>query len=462
LAAPIVSAETLEHFIWRKRYFVEDNATPLFHYRMINHYLSEGSYIKPIKAFRGSAKSTNTCYMALYRAYKQLSRYTLIVSDTTTQAEALIADISTMVQESSLPITVVRDVTGEIEFEVYGVSYYIVGKGAGSSMRGIKRGRQRPDTIILDDIINDELVMNRLRVDRLNRWFYKALLPSLAPDGHIYAVGTPLSQGDLFMHLCSLHETISIPLAAGVWNDRFSPEWIAAKKEEYTRAGMLREYKQEFELVLTDSETALFDMKRIKYCDPDDVPENLTWYMTLDGAFSEQTSADFSAFSLLGVDRHGNWFVESVSMKAKPTEVVSKLFELQDKCSALDIGIEKGAWLLSMKSEVDDKMLDYQQYFNVVELNTNGSKISRIKALTHIINSGRLTIIDNGENAEMLVEQLELTDDLACNAKHDDALDSMAQLLQLDIISSDGNLDDALTEEAFEDEMSQFPQELME
>ena len=230
---------TLDHFIWRKRYFSEDNATPKFHYEMVDHYFADGSYVKPVKAFRGSAKSTNTCYVALHRAEHVDSHYTLIISDTASQAESLVADISDMLRESSLSYVVVRDVAGEIELVVKGKSYCIVGKGAGASMRGIKRGRKRPDLIILDDIVNDELVMNRLRIHRLNRWFYNALLPSLDPSGNIYAVGTPLSQGDLFMHLCGLHETIEIPLTDGVWRDRFSDEWIASKKSEYSNAGML-------------------------------------------------------------------------------------------------------------------------------------------------------------------------------------------------------------------------------
>ncbi len=95
----IPSNDTLNHFIWRKRYFHEDNTTPLFHYQMTDHYFATGSYIKPIKAFRGSAKSTNTCYVALHRAEDTDAHYTLIISDTATQAEQLVADVSDMLRE---------------------------------------------------------------------------------------------------------------------------------------------------------------------------------------------------------------------------------------------------------------------------------------------------------------------------------------------------------------------------
>lgn len=400
---------------------------------MVDHYFSNHSYIKPVKAFRGSAKSTNTCYLALHRAENPNAYYTLIVSDTATQAESLIADISDMLRSSSLPYRVIRDVAGEIELEFEGRRYFIVGKGAGSSMRGIKRARRRADLIILDDIINDELVRNRMRIDRLNRWFYKALLPSLSPDGDIYAVGTPLSQNDLFMHLCSLHHTLEISLKPGVWTDRFSDDWIEAKKQEYRNAGMLREYKQEYELVLTDSETAIFDMSRLHTIAEDEVPDSLTWFCTLDGAFSEADSADWSAFAVLGIDAQGSWYLAPYDMKSNPVKVIDKLFELQSRYGFYDVGIEKGQFKLAMETEISRRQIEYQQYFSVVPLNTAGSKISRIKALVPIVNSGRLTVIDTGEAAERLVEQMTLTDAMAVNASHDDHLDAAAQLIQMNL-----------------------------
>lgn len=431
---------TLSHMVWRKRYFTEDNKTPIFHYRILDHYYATDSYIKPVKAFRGSAKSTNTCYTALHRAENPDAHYTLIISDTATQAEQLVADISDMLRESSLPYTVVRDVNGEIELEYNGSKYFIVGKGAGSSMRGIKRNRKRPDLIILDDIINDELVMNRLRVDRLNRWFYKALLPSLSPDGEIYAVGTPLSQNDLFMHLCSLHSTIEIPLTDDAWPDRFSPEWIENKKAEYTRAGMLREYKQEFELILTDRDTQLFNMDKVRFVSEDDMPSDLTWFMTCDLAFSEKDSADYSALVCNGIDADGNWYVFPTQGRWKPSETANKIFELVNRFSILDVGIEAGASMIAVQEHLEQLQLDYQNYFNIIELKHGGkSKISRVSALEPVVNANRLNIIDNGTDAEALVEQMELTDSHSVMATHDDLVDSLAYMVQMNLYHTQQN-----------------------
>jgi phage terminase large subunit-like protein len=405
---------------------------------MVQHYLEPGEYnTKPIKAFRGSAKTTNTAYMALYRI-ESGANYTLIVSDTASQAESIIADITQMVEDSKVPYKIVRAVQGELQLRYRGSDYYIVGKGAGASMRGVKRGRKRPDLIILDDLINDELIMNRLRVDRLNRWFYKALLPSLDPKGEVWAVGTPLSQGDLFMHLCSLYPTLEIPVTDGTksaWEDRFPMEWINRKKSEYERAGMLREWKQEMELVLTDAENRLFDMGRVRFTD--DIPSNLTWCLVCDLAISEASSADYSALVAVGIDKDGSLYFYPTQGRWKPSEAASKIFELVSRFNILDVGIEQGATYLAVKEHLDKQMLDYQSYFNIVELKHGGkSKISRIKSLEPIVNAGRMVIIDNGEDSEALVEQMELTDIEACRASHDDLLDASAYITSMDLVHS--------------------------
>ena len=434
----VPSPATLDHMIWRKTYFTEDNKTPLFHYKMLDHYFTSQSYIKPIKAFRGSAKSTNTCYVGLHRCESVDAHYTLIVSDTATQAEALVADISDMLTDGRLPYEVIRDVAGEIELLYMGKRYFLVGKGAGSSMRGIKRNRRRPDLIILDDIINDELIMNRLRVERLNRWFYKALLPSLDPDGEIYAVGTPLSQNDLFMKLCSLHDTVEFPLDENVWPDRFSPEWIARKEQEYRDAGMLGAFKQEFQLILTDSDTQMFNMDKVRFVSEVDLPKDLTWFMTCDLAFSEKDSADYSALVCVGIDSKGRWYVYATQGRWKPSETASEIFRLVSKFKILDVGIEQGSALMAVGEHLNTLMLEYQSYFNVIELKHGGrAKLSRVAALEPVVNAGRLILIDNGKDAEELTDQLELTTVDGILAKHDDLVDALAYMVQMNLYHSE-------------------------
>ncbi len=222
------------------------------------------------------------------------------------------------------------------------------------------------------------------------------------------------------------------PLTNESWSDRFTPEWIERTKQEYKDAGQLRAWKQEFELVLTDSDTQLFDMNRVGFVDKDEVPEDLDWYMTCDLAISTESSADYSAFTSVGVSKTGIWYVYPHQGRYRPSESAGEIVRFVSQFNIYEVGVEQGATYLAMVEHLDQAQLDYQVYFSTTELKHGGkSKHSRIKALEPIVNAGRLRIIDVGEASEALVEQMELTDLETCSAKHDDILDSLAYMVRL-------------------------------
>ncbi len=426
---------TLSHFVWRYRYLpTEDSSTPKYMYSMVDHFLNAPGHTKNVKAFRGSGKSINTCILALDRVTNGDRSFVMIVCDTMTQAEALIDDIKTLVDDGTLPVTLTRSVTGKLEFDVDGQPAAIYGVGAGMSLRGRKFKRMRSDLVVTDDLVNDASSMNKVRRDRLNRWLYKVLKPSMNPESELWNVGTPLNADDVFMRQCAAfpESTLEIPLDKGVWPDKFTDEWIERTRQEYADNGMLAAWKQEMELVLVDDETSVFEVRKIKTCVESETPK-LTFFCTLDGAFSEQDGADYSAFTILGIDEKKNWFVWTYAMKDNPQAVIHKLFELHSKFQFNTVGIEKGQFLLSMKVEVERLQSDYQQFFTVQPLNTAGSKLARIKALAPVVNSGRMTLVDTGKDTERLYEQFELTDNEACKAGTDDQIDSCCQLLQLQL-----------------------------
>jgi hypothetical protein len=118
--------------------------------------------------------------------------------------------------------------------------------------------------------------------------------------------------------------------------------------------------------------------------------------------------------------------------------VIDRLFELQSRYGFNECGIEKGQFRLAMDREIERRMIEYQQWFNINELSTTGSKLSRIKALVPIINSGRLTVIDTGDGSEMLMEQMALIDNGAILSEHDDLIDAASQLCQMNLYYNNG------------------------
>jgi len=250
----------------------------------------------------------------------------------------------------------------------------------------------------------------------------------------LWSVGTPMVQGDIFDLICENNPVLDVPLDEDAWRDRFSPEYIERTKAEYKKMGMLREYKREFELVLADGDTQLFDMDRVSIVGEDAVPKDLTWFMCVDGAFSDKTGADMSAVVLVGLSEDGKWYVHAEGGRWKPSETAEHIVRLASDFNVIDIGMETGSSFIAISEHLERVMLAQQQYFNVIELKHGGrSKISRISALEPVVNMRLLHIIDNGEHAEMLVEQMELTDSFSCAAKHDDLLDALAYFVAMDM-----------------------------
>ncbi len=453
----VLSDNTLLHFIWRHRYFKMEDRTPKFHYGMVEHFLdaTPEDNVRVVKAFRGSAKSANVCFLALHRVELPDAYFTMIVSATATLAEGLIADIKNMIAASVLPYTVVRSVANEIQLRYDGKDYYILGAGSGSALRGTKRGGRRADLILTDDLMTTEIAANRLRVARLVNWYYSDLRPSLNPsNGVMWAVGTPMTTGDIFALLAKNNPTLEIPLTLDAWPDRFSENWITRTKQEYTEAGTLRLYKQEFELILADSENQLFDMQKIRFIDESNIPNDLTWFMFCDLAFSEKESADYSALVCVGLDKMGRWYVYPHQGRWKPSETAQQIVDLVNRFHILDVHIEGGSSYMAVVEHLEALRLQYEDYFNIIEMSHLGkSKLSRISALEPVVNVDKLIVIDNGDSAEQLIDQMQFTTIGGCVAKHDDLLDALSMGVRARMYYTGERVRVALDREDYEEAM---------
>ncbi len=422
----VPSEKTLKFMIWRKRYLPgHDNVTPITHYKMIDYYFDTlPDDIKMVECHRGIGKSQLGMEFSLYCVCEGIEEYILFVGGTQDLTNDLIASAALLLEDTSIPgVSVKRSVEGVLEVNTHGNVGYLVSKSTGSRLRGVAKGKRRvrPSLIVLDDIVDDQLILNSLRMARANRWLTSALLPTLSPGGKTIGSGTPMHKADPFMTLVESFGSYKIPLSKTSFPDRFTPSYIKRKKSQYEKLGQLRDWKREFELVLTDAETQLFDMSKVGFITEDKLPGNLTWYMACDLAISHKSGSDYSAFVCVGIDKHGTWYVVPYMGQYKPSQSASKIMELQNRYEILNIGVEQGATYLAMIEHLDTLMQEYQNYFYINELKHGGiEKHSRIKALEPVINSGRIVIVDNGLAAEMLVEQLELTDNESCSAKHDD------------------------------------------
>lgn len=237
-----------------------------FHAELI-HLADQHTHLA-IAAPRGHAKTTVLALARpLFLAATRREPFTLIVSDTATQAEQRTSDIYAELLENRAIATTyphlalperadyadkrVKKSTREF-ITLGGIRF--TSAGAGQSLRGIKDRHQRPTLIVIDDLENDENVRTPEQRDKLWDWFTKSLLNLPGPDGAaVHVIGTILHPKSFLARLLS-------PEQAGVWTQRkyraindghplwpsaWSLERLAAKRLEIGSRAFSSEYLNE-------------------------------------------------------------------------------------------------------------------------------------------------------------------------------------------------------------------------
>ena len=365
-----------------------------------------------IGAPRGHAKSTAithtyTLAISLFR----ISPFTVIVSDTETQAVQFLNDIKMELTDNEDLLSLFRikkfpkwtesDIVVEMED---GYMFRILAKGSEQSLRGLKWNGMRPKHIICDDMENDELVLNKDRREKFFKWIYGTLIPCLAPDGKMRVVGTVLHL-DSFLENCLPKDydknTVREPLKSystrparfgigwnGVryrahdvdfqhilWETRFSREKLKSIQAEYAAKGIPDVYSQEYLNYPLDPTKAYFkrkDFLPISMEELDAIHEkrlSLTYYISVDLAISEKERADWSVFEIYGMDQYGTLYhIDEVRDRMDGRDIIDSLFALQQRYHPEFFAIETEKIAKSLGPFLHEEMMKRGIYPSVVEI----------------------------------------------------------------------------------------------
>ena len=253
--------------IWARRYlahhyFGGESAT--FHHEVMA--LAEEHDRLAVGAPRSHAKTTNLALaFPLFRMAVHHEPFTLIISDTSTQAEQRTSDIHAELLENKLligdyPHLALPDAEHyrqqkakrtQSDFITVG-GLRVLGSGAGKSLRGVKDGANRPSLIVCDDLENDEAVATPLQRDKLWNWFTKSILNLPGPGGaRFIVIGTILHRLSLLARLLSTPDgevwTRRLFRAIGadsevLWPAVWTREKLEAKRREIGSRAFASEY----------------------------------------------------------------------------------------------------------------------------------------------------------------------------------------------------------------------------
>jgi predicted phage terminase large subunit-like protein len=212
----------------------------------------------------------------------------------------------------------------------------------------------------------------------------------------------------------------------------------------YASQNKLTSFWQEFMLVIAPKENLLYDTSKIRrysYKDLGKKRSTLTYYITVDLAISQKDTADYTVITIMGINENNDWMlVDGFFGRIKPDETMEKIFEYVVMYRPYEVIIEKVAFQTAMKTFLEREMLLRNIYFsiNMVQRPSHkNSKLSVLKGFQPIVNMGKFWVPEDYMDSfvnELINEMSLITNDKIL-AKHDDLIDSIAQLTLVNILT---------------------------
>ena len=403
-------------------------------------------------------------------------RYMLIVSDTVGQAEQFLGEFRQALTTNQNLIELFDlklNEKGEVQFKKDslddivvefkdGHTFRVQAKGAEQKLRGLIWNGIRPDIILCDDIENDELVMNKERRVKFQRWFYGALLPCMSKTGVIRVFGTILHMDSLLESFMPerqtrgnsrqkiaenhLHETDlkvwssykALPwksvryrahnrdFSQILWPENYNEEYFTERYDDFAAQGITDVYSQEFLNTPLDEANTYFSRRDFQKRGDSDRGKALHYYITADLAISQETRADYSVFLVAGMDENRVLHVVNVIReRLDAREIVDLVLHLQNTYEPEAFGIEDMQVSKSIGPFLREEMLRTNIFPNLVLLKHNGKdKIFRARSIQARMRAGGVRFEkDSDWYNEFEDECMKFPRD-----RHDDQVDAFAYM----------------------------------
>ena len=488
---PKLTKEIVEGFATSclTKYYDEASQFADFHREWWDLCCSDDKFVA-ICAPRGHSKSTTiTITYTLASVLFRQRRYVLIVADTEAQASLFLGQIKQILYDS----TEIHSLFGlqmgpkGVEFEkdtetdiivkfADQSSFRIVAKGAEQKLRGMLWNGQRPDMIVIDDLMNEELVANKDRRDKLRRWVYGSLIPCRSERGIIRFVGTPMNLDDPLESLMpkeNAKDTVIEELktwskrkigmwrsvkyrahnsnySAILWPDRKSKQLFEELRQDFSDQGIPEVYACEYLCNPVDDSIRYFRKGDFLSMTEEDRKKNKTYYITADLAISMKERADYTAIVVGGMDSNGQLhIVNCIRERLSGDEIVTTLLSLQKIYNPMAVGIEDTQISKALGPYLNRAMMEEGTYMNVIMLKPHRQdKMQRARAIQARMRAG---MVKFDKTADWW-----LTFEDECmsfpRARHDDTVDALAYQGILIDSMSEGLTDEELEEEAYEEE----------
>jgi len=444
---------------------------------------------------RGHGKSTaiTFAYLISTLLFRQ-RKFAVIVSDSEYQAAMFLGQIKQALTENEdiinlfkikkNPVKDIVEFVKETESDIIvemedGHRFRVIAKGSEQKLRGLLWNGSRPDIMILDDMESDEQVMNKERREKFRKWMYGALIPALSEKGIIRYVGTILHQDSALENLMPKANGVftksdelktwverpigmwwSVKYAAHnsdfskiLWPDRWTAKELRELRDDYVQRGLPEQYSQEYLNIPVDESTAFFRRNDLNSITPDDKKKKLNYYVAADLAISERERADWSVFTVGGIDENGILQIRNIIRERMDgAEIVETLLALQRTYEPIAFGIEDMQVTKAIGPYLNRAMIERNTFLNVILMKPHKTdKLTRAQSIRARMRAGGVKVDKQADWYATFEDEI-----LAFpRSRHDDQVDSLAYLGLLLEKMIDAPTQAELDEDAYRDELEE-------
>jgi len=472
-------------------YFDNPVAFKDFHRELWELCTSDERYVAICAPRRHSKSTTVTIVYLLAAILFRQRKFAVIVSDTESQSTLFLGQIKQILYDSRDIIDmfdIALNEKGEADFEKDtntdfilkfkdGGMCRVVAKGAEQKLRGLLWDGSRPDLIVVDDILNEELVMNKDRRDKLRRWFYGSLIPCRSKDGIIRFVGTPMNADDILESLMPSEwnkNTIVEPLRVyskrkvGMWKtikyrahspdfqhilwpEMHSAQALMELRQELSDQGIPEVYSCEMLCDPVDDSIRFFKNGDLLPMRDEDRKKDLTYYIAADLAISQADKADYSVFAVGGMDSDGVLQIRNIIRdRMDGLTIAQTMISLQRIYNPIAFGVEEGQISKSIGPFLNRMMMEENTYLSLLPLKPHKTdKVSRARSIQARMRAAAVKFDKDTDWYQPLEHELLQFP----RGKHDDQVDSLSYLGLIIDRMAEGRTEFELEEERYLEEV---------
>lgn len=465
----------------------EDNDSPEVHYKIADALFSPEKSDRKIliECTRGLGKSTLVEYATIYAAvlgewpgFGKVPFIVFLGSSMEGNVKQYMKNVVNKIDRSDFLrqlLDVKRSTDNEIELvNKDGFETVITGRGMSTNFRGLRsKAGFRPTLVIADDVLGDQSVTSETIRNTIDTNWYNAVLPALDPMKHkIVFIGTPLGEKSILEQIkaSGTYRVERYPLCSkfpckkseydSIWPGRFTYEYTKDMYKQYESSGHGQGFYQEYMLELTDLSTLLVEESDIKWHDPTTIRNNrqaFNFYITTDFATSTKKSADYSVISVWAVNNNGDWMlVDGQCIRQSMQDNLDDLFKYVQRWSPISVGIESSGQQGGFLSILEDMMVRRNVWFTLASkrgskepgIRPTSDKVTRfVTGVQPMFKQGKVwfprpeltektqpRLHELVEEMQSELGKLTLAGGVA-SLKHDDAIDTLNQLSEIDIIA---------------------------